>query len=478
MSYEKLSLFVNGEFLSGDGRNEQPVFNPATGETLGLLPHARREDLDKALLSAQRAFLTWSKTSPLLRSGILRRFAQLAREQADRIGLQITLDQGKPLAESVLEVKSSAEHAEWHAEEGRRIYGRVIPPRDPDVRTIVVREPVGVCAAFTPWNFPFSQAIRKISAALASGCTIVLKGPEDSPGGVMAIARLFQEAGLPPGCLNLVWGVPSEVSNYLIGSPIVRKVSFTGSVSVGKQLAALAAAHMKPCTMELGGHAPVIVFADADIERTASMLSKFKFRNAGQVCVSPTRFYVHESIFDDFSDAFVACTRTIKVGDGTVKDTTMGPLANARRPPQIAEFVEDARQRGATLLAGGSRLQGDGNFFEPTVVAGAPDSSKLMTEEPFGPIAALTRFRATEEVIARANALPFGLASYVFTDSARNAHVVSTGLQAGMVNINHFATGLAELPFGGIRDSGYGREGGTETFDGYLTTKMITHHHP
>ncbi|WP_454689178.1 NAD-dependent succinate-semialdehyde dehydrogenase [Achromobacter aloeverae] len=477
MDYEKLCLFINGKFVSGGGRHEQPVLDPATGEVIGMLPHACREDLDEALSAAQAAFLLWSKVSPLKRSEILRRFAELARAQARRIGLQITLDQGKPLAEAMIEVTGASEHAEWHAEEGRRIYGRVVPARSPEVRTFVVREPVGVCAAFTPWNFPFSQALRKISAALASGCTLILKGPEDAPGGVMALARLFNEAGLPPGCLNLVWGVPAEISDYLIRSPIVRKVSFTGSVPVGKQLASLSALHMKPCTMELGGHAPVIIFPDADVERTAEMLSAFKFRNAGQVCVSPTRFFVHASIFEKFSGAFIARTRAIKVGPGTVEGTMMGPLANGRRPPHIAAIVDDARERGATLLAGGTRLPGRGNFFAPTVLADLPLDSRLMTEEPFGPVAALAPFEDTDEVIARSNALPYGLASYVFTNSARDAHRTAVGLQAGMVNINHFAMGLAELPFGGIRDSGFGREGGVETFDGYLTTKMVTHRH-
>src|SRR5690606_31389188 len=294
--YEDLCLYIDGEFIAAQGRREQDVFDPATGEVVGRLPHATREDLDRALAAAQRAFPAWRDTSPLERSGILRKAAALLRERAEQIGRNITLDQGKPLVEAIGEVKNCADHAEWHAEEGRRIYGRVIPSRNPAVRQLVLRQPVGVCAAFTPWNFPASQAIRKIGAALGSGCTLILKGPEDSPSAVVALARAFHDAGLPAGVLNVVWGVPSEVSKYLIESPVVRKISFTGSVPVGRRLAAMAAQQMKRSTMELGGHSPVIVFDDADVERAADLLQAFKFRNAGQVCVSPTRFYLHEKI--------------------------------------------------------------------------------------------------------------------------------------------------------------------------------------
>ena len=314
--YEQLALYIDGEFISGEGRRTQDVINPATLEVLGQLPHATEADLDRALAAAQRAFESWKKSSPMDRSAILRKVATLSRERAKEIGRNMTLDQGKPLAEAVGEVTACAEHADWHAEECRRIYGRVVPPRNPDVRQFVVREPIGVCAAFTPWNFPYNQAIRKIAAALGAGCTVVLKGPEDSPSAVMAIARMFHDAGLPKGCLNIVWGEPAKISDYLIRSPIVRKVSFTGSVPVGKQLAALAGAHMKRVTMELGGHSPVLVFDDADVERAAEMLAKFKVRNAGQVCVSPTRFYVQEGAYEQFLARFSDVLKNIKVGDG------------------------------------------------------------------------------------------------------------------------------------------------------------------
>ncbi|OVZ57376.1 NAD-dependent succinate-semialdehyde dehydrogenase [Pigmentiphaga sp. NML080357] len=472
--YQDLALYIDGEFIQGGGRREQDVINPATQEVLGKLPHASRADLDRALAAAQRAFESWKKTSPMERSRILRKVAELARERAQDIGRNLTLDQGKPLAEAVAEIMTCSEHAEWHAEECRRIYGRVIPPRNPAVRQFVVREPVGVCAAFTPWNFPFNQAIRKVSAAVAAGCTIILKGPEDTPSAVVAMAQLFHDAGLPPGVLNIVWGVPSEISTYLIESPIVRKISFTGSVPVGKQLAALAGAHMKRTTMELGGHSPVLVFDDADVEPAAEMLARMKIRNAGQVCISPTRFYVQEKAYDKFVARFADTIASIKVGDGLGKGVEMGPLAHERRLMAMETFLDDASQRGGRVVTGGSRMGEKGYFFSPAVVTDIPDDSKLMTEEPFGPIAPVTRFKTIEEVLKRANSLPFGLASYVFTNSLKTATAVSNGLEAGMVNINHFGVALAETPFGGVKDSGIGSEGGVETFDGYLVTKFIT----
>ena len=472
--YPTLSLYIDGEFIHGGGRREQDIVNPATHEVIGKLPHATREDLDRALAAAARAFEGWKKSSPLERSKVLRKVAELARERAADIGRAMTMDQGKPLAESTGEVVFCAEHAEWHAEECRRIYGRVIPARVDGVRQTVLREPVGVVAAFSPWNFPFNQAIRKISAAVGAGCSIILKGPEDTPSAVVALAQLFHDAGLPKGVLNIVWGVPSEVSDHLIGSPVVRKITFTGSVQVGKMLAAKAAALMKRSTMELGGHAPVIVCDDADIDAAVKLLVPYKFRNAGQVCISPTRFYVQEGVYDRFVAEFVGKTQSLKVGDGLQPDTRMGPLAMQRRVGAVAGFVDDARERGASVLAGGAPMPGVGNFFAPTVIADLPEDSRLMTEEPFGPVAGMLRFKTMEEVLQRANSLPFGLAAYAFTTSTKRAHQLSTGLEAGMIAINHLGMALAETPFGGIKDSGIGSEGGVETFDGYLNTKFVT----
>ena len=472
--YAPQFLYIDGEFIGADQRPGQDVRNPATGQTIGRLPHATPDDLQRALKAAERAFITWKISSPLERSAILRRVGDLSRQRAADIGRNITLDMGKPLAEAIGEVTVCADHCDWHAEEARRIYGRVIPPRLPNVRQLVLREPIGVCAAFTPWNFPYNQAIRKIAAAIGAGCTIVIKGPEDAPSAVLAIAQMFHEAGLPKGVLNLVWGVPAEVSNTLIMSPIVRKVSFTGSVPVGKQLAALAASQMKRVTMELGGHSPVIVFDDADVDRAAKMLSGFKFRNAGQVCVAPTRFYVQEKVFDRFLAAFVDYSKRIKVGDGLDPEASMGPLAHERRLPAMDTFVEDATRRGGRIETGGHRIGSVGNFFEPTVITNVPDDSLIMTSEPFGPIAPCVPFKTLDEVLKRANSLPYGLSSYVFTTSSKTALAMQNGIEAGMININHFGQALPETPFGGVKDSGIGSEGGTETFDGYLVTKFVT----
>ncbi|OSZ30257.1 NAD-dependent succinate-semialdehyde dehydrogenase [Alcaligenes faecalis] len=472
--YQHLALYINGQFLDGQGRQTQAVINPADGSSLGQLPLASQADLDAALDAAQAAFKSWRHSSPMDRSAILRKVAELSRERAQEIGRNLTLDQGKPLAEAVGEIMSCADHADWHAEECRRIYGRVIPARNPKVQQMVLREPIGVCAAFTPWNFPYNQAIRKICAAIGAGCTIILKGPEDSPSAVMAIAQAFHDAGLPPGVLNIVWGVPQEVSDYLIRSPIVRKVSFTGSVPVGKQLAALAGAHMKRITMELGGHSPVLVLPDADVARAARQLARFKIRNAGQVCISPTRFYIHDDIYTAFVERFTEELANVKVGDGLDPDTQMGPLAHERRIPMMQKFVDNARSLGGKVLLGGEQIKRDGFFFSPTVLTDLPDDALVMTEEPFGPIAPLTRYSDLDDAIARANSLPYGLSAYAFTQSLQDAHRLGTELESGMVNINHFGSSLPETPFGGVKDSGIGSEGGAETFDGYLVTKFVT----
>lgn len=472
--YAPLALYIDGEFVEANERDGENVFNPADGSVLGHLPHATDRDLDNALNAAARAFDKWSKSSPLERGRILKRVAELIRERAEGIALDLTRDQGKPLAEARNEVIMAADHAEWHAEECRRIYGRVIPPRRPSVRQLVIREPVGVCAAFTPWNFPFNQALRKISAALASGCTLIIKPAEDAPSAGVALARLFHEAGLPGGCLNVVWGAPSIISRHLIESPIVRKISFTGSVAVGKQLAALAGHHMKRVTMELGGHSPVIIFDDADIERAAPLLARLKTLNAGQVCMAPGRFYVQQGIVGAFTRIFADAVADRVLGNGIDPATTMGPLAHERRVDAMEAFVRDARDRGADILTGGVRLACAGSFFPPTVLGSVSDSSSVMTEEVFGPIAPITSFNNVDEVMARANALPLGLASYVFTRSLETSHEVTSRLQAGMVNVNHFGSALPETPLGGVKDSGVGSEGGSETFDAYLNTKFIS----
>ncbi|NLY65195.1 MAG: NAD-dependent succinate-semialdehyde dehydrogenase [Alcaligenaceae bacterium] len=475
--YQELGVYINGEFRTAcSNRVEKEVINPADESVLAYLPCVGQAELDEALHAAHVAFKKWKKTPALERSAILRKAGQLIRERAEDIARHITLDQGKPYAEAYAEVFSSADQAEWHAEECRRIYGRIIPPRNIDVRQMVVREPVGVCVAFTPWNFPFSQAIKKMVAAIGAGCTLILKGPEESPSAIVALAKVFHDAGLPKGVLNIVWGEPAQISSYLISSPLVSKVAFTGSVPVGKQLASLAGQHMKRMSMELGGHSPVIVFDDVDVAEVATMLARFKMRNAGQVCVSPSRFYVHERIQKQFTEVFADVMKNSKIGFGLDKDVTMGPMANARRVMAMEELVADACNNGAKVLTGGARVEAysKGYYFAPTVVVDLPETSKLLTEEPFGPIAPIVPFSDVDSVIERANALPFGLASYVFTGAIKTAHYVSRELEAGMVNINHFNMGSPEIPFGGIKDSGMGSEGGTETFDSYLSTKYIT----
>ncbi|WP_048441512.1 NAD-dependent succinate-semialdehyde dehydrogenase [Caenimonas sp. SL110] len=469
-----LCLYIDGEFLNAQGRETVELRDPGTGQVIGALPLATRDDLDRALRAADRAFRSWRHSSPMDRSRILRTVGTLSRERAPEIGACITREMGKPLAEAIAEVTNCADHSDWHAEEARRIYGRVIPARLPNVRQMVLHEPIGVCAAFTPWNFPFNQAIRKISAAVAAGCTIVIKGSEEAPSAVLAIARLFHEAGLPHGVLNVVFGKPAEVSRHLIESALTRKVSFTGSVPVGKQLAALAGMHMKRVTMELGGHAPVIVAGDADVERAADLLAAWKFRNAGQVCVSPTRFFLHESIQDRFLARFVERTRTIRVGHGLESNSTMGPLAHSRRTQAIEELVGDAVAQGASVEHGGARLHAGSNYFAPTVLSGVPDGANVMNSEPFGPVAACTTFREIDEVVQRSNALPYGLAAYAFTTSTRTALALQNGIEAGMVSLNHIGIGMAETPFGGVKDSGFGSEGGAETLQSYLTTKFVT----
>lgn len=473
-TYSPLFMYIDGRFIGAGERDGEPIYNPANGQVIGQLPHAELGDLDEAIAAANRAFQTWQWTSPSERSGILRRVASLIRDRVDDIAHSLTMDQGKPLNEARREVMGAADHADWHAEECRRIYGRVIPARDPSVRQTVIRQPVGVCAAFSPWNYPLNQALRKACAALGSGCTIILKASEDAPSAVVALAQVFHDAGLPPGCLNVVWGVPAQISDYLIKSPIVRKISFTGSIPVGKHLATLAGAHMKRTTMELGGHSPVLVFDDADVDKAANLLAAYKGLNAGQVCMSPSRFYIHNNVVDEFSEKFAKVYGACNIGNGLDRTTTMGPLAQNRRVSAMSGFVTDATAKGASTMIGGKAISGPGNFFPPTVLVNTPDNANIMSEEPFGPVVPITTFDDVDEVLSRANGLPFGLASYVFTKSLQMSHYVTSRLEAGMVNVNHFGLALPETPLGGVKDSGMGSEGGRETFDAYLNTKYIS----
>jgi succinate-semialdehyde dehydrogenase/glutarate-semialdehyde dehydrogenase len=472
--YPSVELFIGGRWTGATERQSRPVINPANEEEIGRIPAATPEDLVLAATTAQSAFLAWKLRSPLDRSNILRKFAELLRINDASIARGITMDMGKPVAEALAEVRSAADHVDWLAEEGRRIYGRIIPSRTPGVQQQVVREPVGVCLAITPWNFPISQAIRKVANALAAGCTVILKGPAETPSGIMAIGRFLQEAGLPDGCLNLVWGDSALISQTLLARPEIQKLSFTGSVPVGKHLAELCGRHMKRSTMELGGHAPVLVFDDTDPDAAAKALAGNKLRNAGQVCIAPTRFYVQDGAYDRFVSTLAETFEAVTVGDGLDENTRMGPLCHPGRVTAMEELVADARRGGANVVTGGKRIGNGGYFYAPTIVETPDDKIVLMRDEPFGPVAVVSRFRSVDEGLSRANGLPFGLASYVFTNSLERADRAAAELQAGMVSINHFGLALPETPFGGIKDSGYGSEGGMEGFDGYLNTKFVT----
>ncbi|MCF3945464.1 NAD-dependent succinate-semialdehyde dehydrogenase [Acidiphilium sp. AL] len=472
--YQDVMLHIGGEWTGAKSGRTLDVLNPATEEKIGTAAHAERADLDAAIAAAETGFVAWRKTSPQARAKIMRKAANLIRERADTIARTMTMEQGKPLPEAKGETLLAADVIDWFAEEAPRTYGRVIPARADGVYQLVVKEPVGIVAAFTPWNFPLNQAVRKVSAAIAAGCAVILKGPEETPGSCAELVRAFADAGLPAGVLNLVYGVPAEISEYLIPHHSVRKISFTGSTVVGKHLASLAGKHMKRATMELGGHAPAIVFEDADLDAAAKILAANKFRNAGQVCVAPTRFLVQDSVYDGFMERFLGAVAKIKVGDGLEAGTTMGPLANERRIPAIEGFIADARQHGAKVAAGGERIGNKGYFFQPTVMTDVPVTARAMNEEPFGPLALVNRFASFDDAIAEANRLDFGLAAYAYTRSTKTVTALGHRIESGMVSINHHGLALPETPFGGMKDSGYGWEGGAEAIDSYLATKFVT----
>ena len=474
MSYPNTQLFIDGQWRDAAGGKSLGVFNPSTGVEIGRVAHASKADLDAALASAQKGFEVWRDIPAFERAKTMRRAAALMRERANDIGVILTQEQGKPLAEARGEAMAAADIIEWFADEGMRVYGRIVPSRNLAVRQLVVKDPVGVVAAFTPWNFPINQVVRKIGAALAAGCAVIVKAPEETPASPAALIKAFADAGVPAGAINLVYGDPAEISGYLIPHPIVRKVTFTGSTPVGKQLAGLAGLHMKRVTMELGGHAPVIVCEDADIALAVKCTAGAKFRNAGQVCISPTRFLVHESVRADFVAALTKHAQGLKVGDGMTEGTQMGPLANSRRVAAMAEFMEDAVQSGAQVMTGGERIGSSGNFFAPTILNDVPLTARIFNDEPFGPVAAVRGFTDLNEAISEANRLVFGLAGYAFTSSLKNAHLMSQRVEVGMLWVNQPATPSAELPFGGIKDSGYGSEGGPEALEACMNTRAIS----
>ena len=474
MAYETLELLIGGKWTEGTSGKTEPVLNPATEEVLGRLPHASAADLDQAIEASVAGFAAWRSFTAERRQQVMERAARLMEERKERMAENLTREMGKPLAEAKAELDFTINVLRWYGEEGKRAYGRIVPPRIAGMRQLVMKEPVGPVAAFVAWNFPGVNVMRKIAGALGAGCSIIIKASEETPATCIALARCFMEAGVPEGTINVVFGVPDEVSRHLLASPVPRKLSFTGSVPIGKHLQRLAADTLKRCTMELGGHAPCLVFEDANVEATAKMVAAGKFRNAGQVCVSPTRFYVQDSIFDRFSDAFAKAASEIKVGNGLDEGVAMGPLVAERRLEVMQRFVDDARDRGADLMTGGERIGNQGFFYAPTVLKNVPEDASIMYEEPFGPVAPLCSFTDFDDVVARANRLKFGLAAYAFTTDGARAAALAERVETGMLAVNSLTVATPETPFGGIDESGYGSEGGIEGLEAYLQTKLVT----
>lgn len=468
----ELKLYIDGEWIGAEGRDTHKVVNPATGETLGELPLATPADLDRALDAAARGYRIWRGKTAAERGAVLAGAARLLRERGDRIVRIATLEEGKTLPEAKAEIVMAAGLFEFYAGEVHRVYGRVLV-RPPGKLSRVMKEPVGPVAAFSPWNFPISNPSRKFGAAVGAGCSIIMKPAEEAPGSAIEILKCLLDAGLPKEVASLVFGVPDMVSRHLIASPVIRKVSFTGSVAVGKHLMKLAADGAKRTTMELGGHGPVLIFDDADLERTLNIMVPHKFRNSGQVCISPTRFYVQEGIYDQFVRGFTERAEKLRLGSGLEATTNMGPMANPRRPEAIEAFVEDAVKVGARLATGGGRGEGSGFFFRPTVLADVPLEARVMNEEPFGPVALMRPFKTFDEAIEQANRLPFGLAAYCFTENGRRALLLGDAIESGMVGINTVAMSSPDAPFGGVKDSGHGSEDGPEGLEACMVIKTI-----
>ena len=468
-------LWIGGQWRPSLEGNTYPVIDPSTGRELGRAPQAGGRDVELAISAAQQGFSEWRQVDPWRRAAMLRKISAAIGERRDDIAMCMAHEIGKPVEQGRAEVQVAIEQFDWYADETRRVYGDIVTARSPRLRHYVAYQPVGVVAAFSPWNFPIALAARKLAPALAAGCAVIARPAEESPGAVAAMFECIEAAGLPAGTVNLLNGFPEGITPHLLASPIVRKVSFTGSVTVGKMIARASADTLKKVTMELGGHAPVVVFGDVDVPAVVKQCLGAKFRNAGQICVSPTRFFVHESIKSAFLEEFVRGANALRVGPGTEVGTEMGPLATTRRLVQLQELIEDAVTKGATLCTGGSRAKGfsSGNYFAPTVLADVPENARIMFEEPFGPVAIINGFDDSNDAYKRANATPLGLAAYAFTQSLAAAFEASERLEAGVVSINTFAASTTEIPFGGIKDSGYGRECGALGIREYLESKTI-----
>lgn len=473
MNYQ-VQLLIDGQWRDSSSQEWLDIINPADESSIGRVAKASRADLDAALAAAQTGFAAWRKTSVMERSTYLRKAAALVREHAEEMALMLVHEQGKRLTEARIELSGASEVLEWFAEEARRCYGSMIPPRSPELRQYVQHEPVGPVAAFTPWNFPINQAVRKIAAALAAGCSIIVKGSEETPVALARFIQVLEQAGLPAGALGLVYGVPGDISEHLIASPVVRKISFTGSTSVGKLLSAQAGAAMKRVSMELGGHAPAIICDDADLARSLKLLGVQKFWNAGQACISPSRFLVQAPLYDEAIAGFQRIAEGYVMGNGLDKATRMGPLANPRRVAAMQALVDDAVAKGARVVTGGKAPDGKGYFFAPTVLADVPQDARIFNEEPFGPIAAFARFDSDAQALQEANRLPWGLAAYVFTGSATRGEWFKNEIESGLVGINSIAMGYPEQPFGGVKDSGYASEGGADALAFYLSSKFVS----
>ncbi|QET01677.1 NAD-dependent succinate-semialdehyde dehydrogenase [Cupriavidus pauculus] len=472
-AYNVPQQYIDGIWREGTATTATRIVNPATEAVLGELSHASSSDLDEAILAAKAGFALWRKVTPYERGRLIERAVALMLERREHIARLITLEQGKPLVQARAEVTVAADMIKWYGEQARRIYGRIVPSQFAGAQIFVQKEPVGPCALFSPWNMPVLLAGRKLGGALAAGCSCVIKPAEETPAGVAAMVACFVEAGVPAGVINLVFGQPADVSSRLLASPVIRKVSFTGSVAVGKLLARQGADNLKQVTLELGGHAPVIVMGDADIDSAVAQTAAAKFRNAGQVCLSPTRFFVQSSVYERFVDAFGKYASQLRVGNGLDPETQMGPLASDRRLLGVQSLVDDAVQQGSTIVSGGTRIGDRGFFYAPTVLCDVPASARATCEEAFGPIALITPVADVDEAISAANASELGLASYAFTDSAAAQARLASEIEAGVLAINNIAVSVAEAPFGGVKDSGYGYESGEEGLEGYLHTKTI-----
>ena len=472
--FPDLELYIDGAWCGGSSGQVRNIVNPATEEEIGQLPLAALVDLDRAVTAAAREFPAWRDRAPAERTGILVRAAGLVRENRERLAALTTVEIGMRRADALILVDRAAEVLDWDANEGRRLYGRILPS-PAGMRQAVVREAIGPVAAISPWNGSVFTPCRKIGSALSAGCTLVLKAPEEAPMSAIALVRLFEEAGVPPGVLNLVFGDPAEVSRHLTEAPEIRLISFTGSVPVGKHLAQLAGAHLKQTVMELGGHAPVIICRDANLEAAANQLLATKFMNAGQICFSPTRVLAERPVFDEFLGLVRAKTEKIVVGNGLAADVGMGPLASRRRLDAVAALIDQAVSQGAKIECGGERVGDTGFFFAPTVLSSVPDGAKLLHEEPFGPVMTVNAFDDLDEALRIANQVQYGLAGYAFTESARTADRLFRELQCGMVAINNFGVSTHGMPFGGVKDSGTGREGGIEGILSYTHAKTLTH---